>query len=218
MAYQTMPNTFVSGGTIYSTAVSANMVALLQGYTSGSYDGWFRDMKASGGVEVGGGVATITSGGGVYGQSLNMVGTAAVGATLTVGGALSVTGDVYSTAWTSYTPVITGGGGMSVSAFSASYRTIGKMVFVQMGLRGRMSADGSVTVDLPATASSVYPVYGSGTPCLEIVSAGVGNDVPGVAQPVPGSNNVILWKGAGSQTFTSSVTYNIGGKFWYERE
>ena len=109
MAYQSLPNTFVSGGTIYSTAVSGNMVALLQGYTTGVYDGWFSDVVASGGVDVGSGAASMGSGGTcVFGNTTvntfvgNNSGTftsgLTVGLTATVGGDVNVTGNVTAAA------------------------------------------------------------------------------------------------------------------------
>lgn len=124
MAYQTLPNTFVSGSTIYSTAVSANMVALLQGYTTGNYDGWFQVLDSEE-IDINSGTAGIGSAGtSTFGNTTvstftatdaaDLQSTLSVTSTATVGGDASVTGNVTAAAG-EFTGTLTVGGTQTVA-------------------------------------------------------------------------------------------------------
>lgn len=207
MAYQTLPNTFVSGSTIYSTAVSANMVALLQGYTSGSYDGNFSDLAAK----------QVTIKGAYY---INSGGTANLGnttvATLTAGdvsaSSVASSGDVYTAQWTSYSPNPTN---VSVSMSTGYYRSTGRLVHCSINVLGRASSDGSIGMYLPATAAANCTVNGW-SPMLWMSSAGASQQYPAYGSIAPDNKFMYVYPSSDFMSFTSGVTYGIWGEFWYE--
>lgn len=164
MAYQTLPNTFVSGSTIYSTAVSANMVALLQGYTTGSYDLWGRIIDGEE-IDINSGTAGIGSAGtSTLGNTTVQTFTgesaatfaSAVGVTLTltVGGDASITGNVTAAAG-DLSGNVTIGGNCDVTGSA----TVG----------GALQVSGNVYTtawtDVGATAAAVTG-YDNGSTCI----------------------------------------------------
>jgi len=213
MAYQTLPNTFTSGSTIYSTAVSAQFAAVLQGYTTGNYDGAFTDLTAKQISVNAGSVYLGSAGTGEFAGAVDVADGLTVGGSSTFSASMTVA-NIYTSSWTAYTPTVAAG--WSASASSGFFKRIGKTVFVQVGLTGKTTADGALTVSLPVTAATGYAVWGLEEPCLTVASAAVYSNVPGTIQVVPENANMIVSKGPGGQIFSSSVTYWIGGKFWYE--
>jgi len=203
MAYQTLPNTFVSGSTIYSTAVSANMVALLQGYTVGTYDGWFADLKAT----------ELDINGTYY---INSGGTANIGsttmATATVAGDVALTGNCYKTAWTTWT---TNPANLSVTAATGYYHSIGKSIHCSLHVSGKAASNGAIGVYLPVTAASAYQAYGW-QPMLWLYSAGAAQNYPCLGSIAPDNNYMAIYPENGVASFVSSTTYEIWGEFWYE--
>lgn len=204
MAYQTLPNTFVSGAAIASTAVSANFMAALVGYQAGTYDGNFSDLAAK--------QLTINTS---YG--ITSGGTATVGkvvcATATVTGDVVVSGDVYRTAWTTYAPAPTN---MSVTAASGYYRETGKLINAQVYLSGKMTSDAQVQFSLPSTAGALTTTQGWTTP-LWVASAGAVQQYPAYGYIAPDGTVMTIYPAANVTSFTSSTTYIIWGDFAYER-
>ena len=215
MAYQTLPNTFVSGSTIYSTAVSANFVAVLQGYTTGSYDLWGRNLEAK---EV-----TVNSAGGTRAGYIGSAGTAefagacTITGTLTANGSVSVagsaavTGDLYTVANTNYTPTLSG---WTSTLCSGTYRQIGKLVYCQIFGRGKPPADTSGTLLLPVTASTYQLSNNQYLGACYSASVGVS---PAIGVIVPNSTSMLIYN-AGATSFISSTSYDVMFNVVYTRE
>ena len=215
MAYQTLPNTFVSGSTIYSTAVSANFVSVLQGYTTGNYDGWFEELKTKSTLDVASGLASISTAGNISGQNLAAAGSATVGGAAAVTGDLSVGGDVYTVQWTNVSAATAAAAGWDTVDVVTSYRyrRVGNLIFVNLNLTGTSTATAK-SVQLPVTAGANQPVAWW--------PARVVND--GSAQAAPGFLNLsaadsrhvdILTNGAGA-SFTSANGAAVHASFFYE--
>lgn len=238
MAYQTLPNTFVSGGTIYSTAVSANMVALLQGYTTGNYDGSFVDLDCDE-LDVGGGNVSVSSGGTATfagnmnvagsavvsgaisgGSSLDIAGTASVdslavtgdatvGGNVTVTGTATVYGDVITTNTTDWTPSFLNSVMVSTAA-SGQYHTVGDTVYAYGTIQGTADKNDYEIVTLPVTAATL-PQFSD---CVVPMQSG-GAYVPGILRPVANQAYALLIHE--DTSFVSGVTYRVSYQYVYRR-
>lgn len=218
MAYQTLPNTFASGSTIYSTAVSANMVALLQGYTTGTYDLWGNDLAVKE-ISVKSGKVYLGSGGtGVFSGAVTVAGTfvgsgsVEVAGSAAVTGDLTVTGDVLTTTYTTWTPAFANSI-ITKSAGSGGYYRVGKTVYCDVYIMGTATGSDVEIINLPVTASASETLAFSDRPIL-IVSGGT--QVPGMVRPVAGNLYAIV-----APSYTSFVTaaqYTIAGTIVYRGE
>ena len=200
MAYQTIPNTFASGSVIRSTAVSANMVAVLQGYTTGSYDLWGADVKAKT-LNVNSAAASIGSAGtAVFGKTT--VTTLSVSSDAAVGGTVTVTGDAYTIAPTAYTPAFLNSIITVNTAATGLYWTVGKTVHFMATIQGTSTGNDHEAISLPVTAATL--IQFTDTPCS--IQSGAAMTV-GVSRVTSDEAYAVILNS--DTSFVSGITYRV---------
>lgn len=123
---------------------------------------------------------------------------------------LSVTGDIYTTAFTDYSNGSTVSGWSSFATKTIFYKKVGKTVFFWFFIQGTSNAT-TITFTLPvATTGLLIDV-----PCRAIDN-GASQVDPGLVEISSGSTTVNVYKTMAGGAWTNSGSKAIGGQFIYE--
>ena len=172
MAYPTLPNSFAASTPIYSSHVSGNILAVLQGYTTGTYDAYVADLACKE-ISVNAGNGMISSGGtATFAGNLNVAGSGVVSGALSLGGAATIGSTLDVTSATTIGSTLgvnataTIGGDVSVTgnATAAAGEFTGNLT---VGGSAAVTGDVYTTVwaDITAATAAVTG-YDNGTTCI----------------------------------------------------
>ncbi|HLC44174.1 MAG TPA: hypothetical protein VJK08_03570, partial [Patescibacteria group bacterium] len=129
------------------------------------------------------------------------------------GGAVSVTGDIYTTAWTDYSATSTIVGWSSYTTQQIYYKKVGKMVFASFVLAGTSNST-SVTFTLPVTAAAAPGSWGNSL--FDTRDNGSVLTTAGRCYILAGGTTVTCNSNGGAGAWTNSGTKQVNGELWYE--